>query len=476
MDFFTQDRTHFFRPLTWGRRELIAACLKALYETLYGPGAGQAAPMTRERLRILFIGVLRSRDWSQLVIAETDDEGVVDLSDEMRLASSLIRDLEAYAWLESESDRMTLERVFRFTRAGKHVTGALAQLDRPRSKTRQRNMRSAKGHLAAFLRAYDPDDLLDAWDYANRVTADLQEDVEYFTALVRGLARDAIERKLAWTEFADFLDNRFRSEFAARLVADNAERHRDEILALLDNIRRLPASRLTDTESQLLQRAPWLASEDTRSRPLSWLLRQIEAAVDSACERKLPELRTAMRNYINRFTSLLRQVMAMETSFGMSAVGRACDAIKEAQPDRQARLLDAMASRFALTRIRLIDPQTLKVDAPSARRRASALLAPPKLTLTGRLAAAERRASAAAFDFTTDDVLGSLGHALLLHPRGVRLSSLPQTTALEALYAMHMLSAIEGVEGRERFKAQRVDERADTATFETQDLLFEHRA
>jgi hypothetical protein len=104
------------------------------------------------------------------------------------------------------------------------------------------------------------------------------------------------------------------------------------------------------------------------------------------------------------------------------------------------------------------------------------LLAPPKLTLAGRLAAAERRASAAAFDFTTDDVLGSLGHALLLHPRGVRLSSLPQTTALEALYAMHMLSAVEGVEGRERFKAQRVDERADTVTFEAQDLLFEHRA
>src|SRR5258705_10048318 len=69
LDFFTQDRTNFFRPLTWDRRELIAACLKALYETLYGPGAGQAAPMTRERLRILFIGVLRSRDWSQLVVA-----------------------------------------------------------------------------------------------------------------------------------------------------------------------------------------------------------------------------------------------------------------------------------------------------------------------------------------------------------------------------------------------------------------------
>jgi len=63
---------------------------ESFVRTLYDPGAGQAAPMTRERLRILFIGVLRSRDWSQLVVAEADDGGrVVDLSDEMRLASSL---------------------------------------------------------------------------------------------------------------------------------------------------------------------------------------------------------------------------------------------------------------------------------------------------------------------------------------------------------------------------------------------------
>lgn len=476
MDFFTPDRLQFFRPLTWGRRELLAACLKALYEALYGAAAAQAAPMTRERLRTQFIGVLRSRDWSQFITVESDDEGAVDLSDEMRLASGLIRDLEGYGWLESESDRVSLERIFRFTRAGKHLAGALAQLDRPRSKTRQRNMRSAKGHLSAFLQAFDPDDLLDAWDYANRVTADLQEDIEYFGALVRGLARDAIERRLAWSEFADFLDNRFRSEFAARLVADNAERHRDGILALLDDIRRLPAPRLADTESQLLQRAPWLTTEDTRGRALSWLLRQIEGAVDSACERKLPELRTAMRNYINRFTSLLRQVMAMESSFGTSALGRMCDAIKAASTSRRDLLLDVLAGRFALARLRLIDPQTLRIDAPGARRRASALLAPPVLTLEGRLAAAERRASAAAFDFTNEEVLGALEQALLLHPQGVRLSGLPQSNALETLSAMHVLGAVRGQDGRERYIARLLEETGHTPTFDAQDVHFEPRA
>src|SRR5579862_629293 len=473
MDFFSPERPQFFRPLTWGRRELITSCVKALYDTLYGAAAAHAAPMTRERVRSLFISILRSRDWSALLTIEADDDGVVDLSDEMRVASSLIRDLESYGWLESESDRVTLERVFRFTRAGKHVAGALAQLDRPRSKTRQRNMRSAKGHLSAFLQAFDPDDLLDAWDYANRVTADLQEDIEYFSALVRGLARDAIERKLAWSEFADFLDNRFRSEFAARLVADNAERHREDILKYLDDIRRLPVSRLSDAESQLLQRAPWIANEETHGRALSWLLRQIEAAVDSACERKLPELRTAMRNYINRFTSLLRQVMAMEASFGTSALGRICDAIKESPPKHQQDWLDALATHFALSRLRLIDPQTLRVDAPSARRRASALLASPTLTLAGRLEAAERRAAAAAFDFTTEDILESLDAALLLHPQGTTLSRLPQTSALQAIYAMHVMSAAQGLEGRERFKAKPLDELARTETFDTPDIHFE---
>ena len=51
--------------------------------------------MTRERLRALFVGVLRSRDWSQLITEETEADGVVDLSDELKLASAIIRDLES---------------------------------------------------------------------------------------------------------------------------------------------------------------------------------------------------------------------------------------------------------------------------------------------------------------------------------------------------------------------------------------------
>jgi hypothetical protein len=182
-----------------------------------------------------------------------------------------------------------------------------------------------------------------------------------------------------------------------------------------------------------------------------------------------------MHSYVSRFTSLLRQVMAMEMSFGISALGRFCDAVKTANHDRQTELLDTLAERVATARMRLIDPQTLKVDAPSARRRASALLDPPRMTLEGRLAAAERRAAAAAFDFTTHEILAALDRLLLLKPHGMRLSEMPQRNAREALHAMHVLAAVLGPEGREEFRVEPLPERADTPTFETQDFIIGHR-
>jgi hypothetical protein len=54
--------------LTWGRRELITACLKEPYEALYA----QAAAMTLEHLHDLFVDLLRGRDWSEVVSLEAD--------------------------------------------------------------------------------------------------------------------------------------------------------------------------------------------------------------------------------------------------------------------------------------------------------------------------------------------------------------------------------------------------------------------
>ena len=469
--FFVGNRAHFFRPLTWAQRELIGACLRRLYDELYAPSGNDPVPMTRERLRDLFVMVVRERNWAVLQDPRDDGEPL-DVSDERNAATSIIRKLEEFGWVE-EGERRVLERVFRLSRAGKTLAAALAAFDQPRARTRQRNMRSAKSHLLAYLQGRDPDDLLDAYDYARRVTLDLQEDIEHFADLLRQLARDAMESRLSWDQFADVLDNRVAAEYAARLVADSAERHRDDIVGHLDEIRRWDTAQRQDAETELTSRAPWLALEKTEGRPLAWLLQQTEDAVQTACRTKMPELKASLQTYVSRFTSLLRQVMAMEGS-NTTAFGDFCAAVKDAPQVRQEALLDALSDGIALAHLRLFDPQTLKIGSAARRRRASAVTYAPTMTPQARLDAAERAAVAAMFDFTQDDVLEALTVELMKRPSGVLLSELPQVTARQTLYA---LAAIGAAHTRnDRFAVEKLPDLADTPTFVSQDYRIKHKA
>lgn len=49
--FFEAERQNFFRPLNGKRRELVAACIRSLYERLHGPGADYSQNLTRDSLR-----------------------------------------------------------------------------------------------------------------------------------------------------------------------------------------------------------------------------------------------------------------------------------------------------------------------------------------------------------------------------------------------------------------------------------------
>lgn len=85
----------------------------------------------------------------------------------------------------------------------------------------------------------DADELLDAHEFASRVVQDLQEDIEYFRQLIQNLTREALAQKVAWSEFNEFIEKRFAREYAVRLVADSAERHRGQINEVLEDVRAL---------------------------------------------------------------------------------------------------------------------------------------------------------------------------------------------------------------------------------------------
>lgn len=119
--------------------------------------------------------------------------------------------------------------------------------------------------------------------------------------------------KLAWEEFNDFLERRFGKEMSVRLVADSVDRHRGQIVELLDQIRAWPAEQRARTDAALHQRADRLEPMLANGRNATlWLCGRVEALIDAACELKLPMLRSEMHNYVRRFTSLLRQALSLD--------------------------------------------------------------------------------------------------------------------------------------------------------------------
>lgn len=140
--FFEGERQRFFRPLNSSRRELVAACLRALYDRLHGPMADYAHNLTRDALRELLLPVVRQYQSVRAQEGGDDELSGADADDPQALVGVVIRVLLADAWLEQFADRTGLVTAFRFSRPGKLFAEALWSLDRP-SRSRQRNMGAA---------------------------------------------------------------------------------------------------------------------------------------------------------------------------------------------------------------------------------------------------------------------------------------------------------------------------------------------
>jgi hypothetical protein len=445
--FFSGKRDQFFRPLTHGDRECCAAVLRSLYDRVHGPNADYSEALTRELVLNMIFQVLTDPVLRALAF---EPGRLISAEEERTYASELVRKLKEHAWLEDYKDPIDLKPTLKMTRAGKEVAEVLSNLDNSRARTRQRNMRSAKKALAAFLVGHDVDELLDAYDFATRVVQDLQDDIEYFRSLIQSLTREALEQKVAWSEFNEFIEKRFAKEYAVRLVADSAERHRGHIVEQLDHIRSLPAEIRTGVDASLLQRAAWLEPQVQLRSPMLWLCDRMESMVDAACSLKLPMLRSEMNNYVRRFTSLLRQALSLDYG-AQSPLGRAMSLLKE-QPDaNRHEFLDAMAERVGTAEIRLAGAALRWTVREREVERGA--LAPLVVDEASRIEAAMRRAEAEAFAFSDQEVLAGL---LPFFKQGrLSLDELPVTTATEAVRVLHAVGAARSSEGKRFLKAQK---------------------
>lgn len=465
MQFFTAPRENFFRPLTHENRELCVAVLRQLHERVHGANADYAESLTRDLVIALILRALSDPALRKLAFAAGQS---VTAEDERSYAGELLRKLKEHGWLEDYRDPIDLKPTLKLSRAGKAFSETFSSLDDSRAKTRQRNMRSARKALAAFLDTRDADELLDAHEFASRVVQDLQDDIEYFRQLIQSLTREALVQKVAWGEFNEFIEKRFAREYAVRLVADSAERHRGQIVETLDAVRALDEEHRLQTDGHLLQRAPWLEREAQGRSPMFWLTDRIENMVEAACSLKLPMLRSEMNNYVRRFTSLLRQVLSLDYG-AESPLGRTMTWLKDRPSMDQELLLDALAARLATSEIRL--PGGVLRWSVRGRDEITGTQSPLVVDEESRLTAALRRAEAEAFSFSDQNVLEGLLPYLANGP--VSLAALPIKTAADAVRVLHAVGAARSIEGRRLIRARKSANQLQNAYFKADDYELE---
>ncbi|MFC5474974.1 Wadjet anti-phage system protein JetA family protein [Paraherbaspirillum soli] len=421
--------------------------MHALYERLHGPSADYAQNLTRDSLRELLLPVVQEARQSLLLADATDDisaddEGFIpDGADDQQSTSAVLRTLLRDGWLETFGDRAGLVTAYRFSRAGKLFAEAFWALDRHRARTRQRNVRSCRNALNAALRNVDAYDLIDAYDYAEKVISDLSEGVDYFQELVRRLMLEASHTP--WDGFMEFLD-RFEKEFKKQLTADSIERHRQAIRDVIAELHRLPPEKLQALETQLDDIAPWASQERVGDSTLDWMLERIEEMVEAACTTKHPELIKAMSVYMQRAASIVQQALMLRGGQTRQAYSIAIGKVAGRSGSAQDQLLERLGQAIAPAEVRLLDPASFKLRSASQRRKALTVTAQPKVTRDARLAAAMHRAEADAFALSNDDIVHRIRAELHVRDRPIRLSTLPVASTTDVLNNMQLVEAVRG--------------------------------
>jgi hypothetical protein len=444
--FFEAERQKFFRPLSSSRRELIAACLRALFERLHGPAADYAHNLNREALKELITPVVRDHQNELDLEAGQDEFSTAETADPQQLTAVVIRVLLRDGWLEQYPDRHGLVTAFRFSRPGKLFAEAFWALHRP-SRSRQRNMRGCRNALeAALSERGDAHDLVDAYEYAEKVIEDLTDGIDYLQERIRHLMQEATVHS-QWEDFVEFLD-RFQRDYSKQLTADSAPLNRQAIRLKLESLRvSLDSSKFKRVEEQLHDIAAWAVKEHTGPSVLEWLLDRIDDIVNAACESKQPTFVRAMDTYIRRITGLVQQSMMLRTGQNRHAYLTAIARLAERDTAGQDRLLRAVGEQITSVEVRLLDPSSFKLRSATQRRKASTISVQPRASRAARLESFMKRAEAEAFSVANEALANKLRSQLRLFQHPVRLSSLSPETAKDLVGNMQTVEAVRNSKG-----------------------------
>ncbi|WP_226662053.1 Wadjet anti-phage system protein JetA family protein [Microbulbifer aggregans] len=434
--FFADSYQHFFRPLTGKYREQVVECLRLLYERLYTAKADYGESLSREQILETFAEALTR---APQLDSDGGDEPEGRFRGPREQAVWVLNSLVEFGWLEKLVDSASLTVSYPFSRRGRLFTQPLVELNSTRVRTRHRNTRNTLNALEAFASRGEVYDLVDAWEYSERIVADFTDMIAELEERKRELVREVEAHILvqqATDEFFSFMESRFQPDLAIRLSADSVEKHRDSIGKVIGQIRRKDNAKKAEWEQRLRQQLPELMSE---GQSILWLmLNTIEDRMRRACEVKLPALRHALQGFTKRAEIIIRQLSYLQSN----TEGAFTDLCQElGQSGGRDAILGQLGEQLAAFQLRLFDPKQTQLWQRNRRAPVNTLVEEhAALSEESQRGIVLQQLLDQAFNFNSGDLRNYLSTAL---GSGQRVNSrdLPLKDARDLLTMSHALEA-----------------------------------
>lgn len=365
--FFEQSRVQFFKPLTSKYREQIVECLSELYRRLYSSSsADYGHALSREDVIDTFS--------ASLVRAPVLAEEEPDTPSESRFRTTrdqagwVLNQLLEFGWLEKQVDEATLQSSYNFTRYGRLLSELMTENDASSVRTRHRNTRNVRNALSSFLDEGEVYDLLDAWEFSEKIISDFTDIIAELDDRKRAMVQQMegqIQIQQASSDFFDFMEQRFQPDLAIRLSADNVEKYRADIVEIIRRIRTSDNRFKQAAERRLRELLPNLVR--VNESVLWQVLDSIETRLQAAGDIMLPALRRSLQGFTKRADIIIRQMNYLATSSHNDVV-QVCQTLSSKPEHEQDTLLQKAAQQMSVPNLGFLDPAHVRLQQRSKKR------------------------------------------------------------------------------------------------------------
>jgi len=464
---FTEGREYFFRPLNGKYRGQVVDCLSVFYERLYGAFADYSRSFTRDQVIEIFEEAIAR---SPVFDEDDGDEFATGPRTQREQANWILNLLVEHVWLERHIDDATLQVTYAFSRFGRLFTQPMVDAAGGRFRTRHRNTRNTRNALKSFLDKGGVYDLLDAYEYSERIVSDFSDVIAELDERRRQLVKEVESQQVvqrASDEFFDFMEKRFMPDVAIRLSADSVEKYRDEISGLIDRVKRRRKDFKAQAERELRRAAPELVGDPDQSVLLA-ILDGIDSRMHNASAIMLPALRQALNGFTRRADIIMRQ-LSYAGSGVQNQLQQMMERFRQTSGEEQTRALEAAGDALATLSIGLADADSIKLYAPRKPRVVNTAIEDnQEHDLEGRRQMFIQSVVDLAFTFNSrkqrDYVVNALSEGHRIHSQ-----NLPIRDARELLMSAHVIEVGSIASSEFVFKVTPTNQRVKTDYFDASD-------